>query len=1054
MPINITDELHAATTKGKIASAKEVFLTGDKENLQQIGEKTHQLEDSIKNIAATGGASTAAAVTFDNVASGMTAVNAQGAIEELNTKNNAQDTEIAKKANSADINSKMNEESTRVDAEIAKKVDKTSIVQEFGDSEDKVVSQFALPFREIESPEFIHCIVDSDNHLLFGIQLDGSIEWGKGIPTPIKDKFQEVINQSQQDKTDLSETINTLNGILDKTTIKDDEGTVVETPFHYIQSEEFIFAKVDADNKLLFGIQWDGTPVFGKTSVVEDRLQAQVNILSDRIAAILGDGDTTSAIDTLKELKSFFANIDNTQTLTSILATIDKIAVKNEAGEIQDSPFRVIENDEFLCAMVDAEDRILFGISKETGKPYYPLNDMYHVVQNEEFFAVWLDTDNHILLGIRRNGQIIGEIHAVNALKEIVTQLQSDVASLQSLQEKVADIDTSLKELLNVFSLKENPEFLSVETDADGKILASTNVDGSHYAHNLKSETIDAKVDKEEGESLIDSVVAESQSSIEDPEGRMEITTDSDERVMSYRDSNGKKHEHNMNITNLEVSNLNLQGNSVNDIQDALKANGFNVKTPIDWSDSQKVELPMPVSCAIINLTTDKQAESKGSNIPCFMEFWDCNGNYFKKPIILNAQGSSSMGYSIKNQAIDINDGSKIKFGNWCYMDSFHIKKYYIDVFRGQCVAQYWLTEQAYMTRPFGQRRPYDYLNHISVVNNGNGAFDKDFWSGALCHPDGFPCHLFFNGKDVGVYAFNLKKDRANYNCKKDNAKNIILDGILGSVFWTANGDLNKKGDSSTTVWQDFEVRNPKIKKDINGNDYDGDAPTEPSTDYSETKGYIEELTKIIPSIKAAGTDEEKKTIFESAFNLPFLIDYDILSQVDYNYDGYRKNWIWCCWDGKLWTPTRYDLDSVFGQHWNGASYVEGSITNILGDSDNLPTYYLHNLYKSEESARYAELRNKGILTIENIVGNLEKWVNMCGYDNLKNDIEKIVVDTAKGADDTEERTVPCTPSYRDGSLIYSKSPTIGGWYNSLERVRNWVEKRLETLDTYFNYNK
>lgn len=95
MSINITDEFRAATTKGKIASAKEVFLTGDTENLQQIGEKTHQLEDSIKNIAATGGASTAAAVTFDNAASGMTAVNAQGAIEELNTKNKAQDTELS-----------------------------------------------------------------------------------------------------------------------------------------------------------------------------------------------------------------------------------------------------------------------------------------------------------------------------------------------------------------------------------------------------------------------------------------------------------------------------------------------------------------------------------------------------------------------------------------------------------------------------------------------------------------------------------------------------------------------------------------------------------------------------------------------------------------------------------------------------------------------------------------------------------------------------------------------------------------------------------------------
>lgn len=124
MPINITDELHAATTKGKIASAKEVFLTGDTENLQQIGEKTHQLEDSIKNIAATGGASTAAAVTFDNAASGMTAVNAQGAIEELSAQNKSQDTELSKKANSADVALQIQTEQRRVNAELEKKVDK------------------------------------------------------------------------------------------------------------------------------------------------------------------------------------------------------------------------------------------------------------------------------------------------------------------------------------------------------------------------------------------------------------------------------------------------------------------------------------------------------------------------------------------------------------------------------------------------------------------------------------------------------------------------------------------------------------------------------------------------------------------------------------------------------------------------------------------------------------------------------------------------------------------------------------------------------------------
>lgn len=463
MSINLTDELLAKTKKGKIASAKQVFLDGDKETLQHIGEKTHQLENAIKDITATGGASTANAVSYSNETSGMTAVTAQGAIDELDAKNKAQDAIIEAKA-----------EKSEVATELEKKFNKENITQEFGDSEDKVVSQSALPFR-------------------------------------------------------------------------------------YIQSEEFIFAKVDANNKLLFGFQWDGTPVFGKTSAVEDRLQAQVNILADKIRNILGDDDTTSAIDTLKELKNFFASIDNTQTLTSILTNLNSVSTKlgEDIKNLQDTKvdkeegkslvenevkecFKVIENEEFIKAIVDAENRVLYGIYRESGKPYYPLNEMYHVIQNEEYFAAWLDTDDKVVLGIRRDGEIIGEIHAVNALKQVISQLQSD---LSSLQKKVGEIDFNLKELLDVFSLQENPEYMAVEKDADGKVLSATYNDGSHYSHNLKSETIDDKVDKEQGKSLIDSDVAGAHSAFEDPEERFNMELDSESRVLSYRDKNGIKNE-------------------------------------------------------------------------------------------------------------------------------------------------------------------------------------------------------------------------------------------------------------------------------------------------------------------------------------------------------------------------------------------------------------------------------------------------------------------------------------------------------------------------------
>ena len=447
---------------------------------------------------------------------------------------------------------------------LAKKFDKENIAQEFGDSEDKVVSQFALPFREIESPEFIKVIVDANDHLLFTINLDGEVDWGKGIPAPIKAKFQEIINQCQQDKTDLLEFIN-------KTTIKDEDGTVVDTPFRYIQNEEFIFAKVDAEDKLLFGIQWDGTPKFGKTSEVEDELQEQVTLLAERVATIMGDEDTTNVIDTMNELKTFFANIENSQSLTDILANLDKTVIKDEEGVVQDTPFRTISNEEFIWAIVDSEDRVLLGIYKATGKTYYPLNEMYHVIQNEEYIAAWLDANDKILLGIKRDGEIIGEIHAVNAMKQVTSSLQK---------------------LLDVFSSQENPEYIAVETDADGNILSTTNADGSHYSYNMKSETIDAKVDKEKGKSLIDSDVAEANSTLEDPEGRTEIVTDTEGKVLAYRDSDGIRHENGM-----EVEQFYQKGNK---IEYATKS--YVDTKPIDDSEIVLSKLDGVVDYSLENL--------------------------------------------------------------------------------------------------------------------------------------------------------------------------------------------------------------------------------------------------------------------------------------------------------------------------------------------------------------------------------------------------------------------------------------------------------------------
>lgn len=1027
MPINITDELHAATTKGKIASAKEVFLTGDTENLQQIGDKTHQLEDSIKNIAATGGASTAAAVTFDNAASGMTAVNAQGAIEELNTKNKVQDTEIAKKANSVDVNSKINEESTRVDAEIAKKVDKTSIVQEFGESEDKVVSQFALPFREIESPEFIHCIVDSENHLLFGIQLDGSIEWGKGIPTPIKDKMQEIINQSQQDKTELTEIVNAT-----KEELSVSIGTLQES-------------KVDKEE--------------GK-SLIEDDVK---------------------------------------------------------------KCFKVTENEEFIYVIVDSEDKLLFGIYRDTGKPYYPSNETYHVEHNEEYFAAWLDTDNHLLLGIRRDGQVIGDIHAVNALKQVVS----------AIQEKVDTIYSNTKELLDVFSLKENPEYLSVETDADGKIIASTNVDGSHYIYNAKSETIPEEFNH-----------------IEDPEGRMEITTDSDERVMSYRDSNGKKHEYDMNITNLEVSNLNLQGNSVNDIQDALKANGFDVKTPIDWSESSFIQIPEP-RFAIANITNiDSMPTTKTDNKKAFFEFWDMQGNYFKKHAILNAQGRSSMHWEKKNISLDLCDDEwigdetpKVRFGNWVPQDSFHVKAYYTDVVRGLCPISYKLYESIVHTRGDKYDRPWkkaliDYSKIGSTSKSfGNpyvGDYDLLTDTGARCFPDGFPIAVYLNGKFYGVFSLQLKKHRDNYHLNKNTAEHVHLDGILDNVTI-----FNGKGNID---WSQFEVRNPKGLYAIGGNKYDADVKQEEIAGDTEVNAWIEagtlpngkaidnktkkalqmtakvkkyilDFAETVPTIKSAMATYEAsskseedlkalKSVYEKYFDVQNMEDYMIIGDILGNGDGFAGNWQWFTYDGVKWWVGLYDCDLVFGGSWKG-ELVYIPTNKHVDVSTNKPNGYVVKYYYDEMKARYKELADNNIISINNIVSMLKNWCMRIGTSFYKKEYErwknspclsdsivneeywKLLYDSDGNPQTDTSETFNATKAYNIGDVVSFGLNSNMGFFkftcikateassenkphevsfyspvkafkhsDNIYRIERWIETKIPYMDTLYEYNR
>lgn len=91
-------------------SAQDTKNASLDENMKKLNTRDDQITETLKNISATGGASVASAVTYDNTTSQLTSANIQGAVDELQ----------------------------------GAKIDKTSILQESGEAEDKVMSQKAV----------------------------------------------------------------------------------------------------------------------------------------------------------------------------------------------------------------------------------------------------------------------------------------------------------------------------------------------------------------------------------------------------------------------------------------------------------------------------------------------------------------------------------------------------------------------------------------------------------------------------------------------------------------------------------------------------------------------------------------------------------------------------------------------------------------------------------------------------------------------------------------------------------------------------------------------
>lgn len=443
---------------------------------------------------------------------------------------------------------------------------------------------------------------------------------------------------------------------------------------------------------------------------------------------------------------------------------------------------------------------------------------------------------------------------------------------------------------------------------------------------------------------------------------------------------------------------------------------------PTDWSAASSLAIPEP-RCAMINFSgISAMPTAKNQNLKGFMEFWDMAGTYFKKKVIMNAQGSSSLGFIKKNISIDICNGNifddvwndddtfELRIGEWVPQDSFHLKAYYTDFFRGIGVVSYQLNNEIVKSRGFLKDRPWkkelidmDSVRNISEAFGGIDDLSLQFDTGARCFPDGFPVKVYLNGEFYGLFSFQLKKHRDNMHQTKDNPQHIHLDG-------TMNADTLFGGNIN---WNAFEVRNPKNLYCMDGSEYDGDAPKELIDAESEyynldsdkkkvknrkattatVKQYIINFSNVMAELKnlhdiyATTRSTEAfarvREAFEKYFDVENQIDYLIVSDVIRNTDGYSKNWQWATYNGERWYVNMYDVDMSFGGHFQGTQNT-GNSTGHTSTTVNLPGFYTYTYYPDECKARYKELRDSGIISANSIMKKLENWTKRFGIDGYK----------------------------------------------------------------------
>lgn len=331
-------------------------------------------------------------------------------------------------------------------------------------------------------------------------------------------------------------------------------------------------------------------------------------------------------------------------------------------------------------------------------------------------------------------------------------------------------------------------------------------------------------------------------------------------------------------------------------------------------------------------------------------------------------QGTSSLAYDKKNYTITLYEDENYESKNKILMkEEWGAQSKY-------CLKANWIDKT--------HSRNIITARIAATANEKYGVFANTPHNGTI---DGFPIEVYLNDEFLGIYTWNIPKDEWLWNLDDENPNHIVIGA----------------GNHSDTTRFKAEAT------DFNEDEWEVEVG-------QENEETLDKLNRLISFVKDS-TDEEFEEDYELYIDKDAMLNYIAIYSVSEAIDNITKNLMLVTYDGKVWAPSLYDLDTTFGT--DAAGNLLNSYEKYEYDMKvSLLFKRTVETFPTEVADRYFELR-KDILTKENIMKEFEEFKYYIPDETFEKEAER-----------------------------WSDIPG-----ESIEQISTFLDYRIPFIDTYMN---